>query len=646
MKTIRHIVAAAAAVYLVGIGLGSAASLPKWGEIIENEKTMPPPARYPTAEAVVLFDIGQLEVSIDPAWIRMKRHVRIKIFNKNAAGDVATVELPTYKGDHLTGLKAQTIGRDGRRTEVKHIFRKKAEGVIVITFTFPAVEDGAILEYEYTQSHQRFFFLDPWLFQTDVYTVYSRLALALQPGFTYNVMRTNLPGDRQEPVQEDYTFQGARAGNYIWELRDLMPVKHEPLASARLDNMISLQFQLVKYENEYGTFSFARSWEELGEAQEEEYRVFLRKTDILKRTADSLCAGSVDIPEKTKRLYDFVHDRIETKDQAEESDEAVNLLKDRRGTAIEKNLLLVGLLRTQDISAYPVMIGTRDDHVAFDPTFCQLNQLNHLVCYVGTDDSTGYPLDPGDETAMYPFAGTNDLVEGGVLIDGKQSRPIIFNNHLRKSGTDYFSSIYVRPDGSALCSTKVVIRGFAIAKHQTILHDSLSQERIIERLLGNSDVKYRPTGATFAFDSEEDKLVIMMLMELPTFATVIESTAFFAPCSIPLEDNPFTSDIRVLPVDFQYPFSNRHRIRVLLPEKWQVVDQPIDISQSIPGALLSRKIITTDNRIEIEAILKIDKEVFGTDEYPALKGLFTKAVASYKDQLVATITSAINEGEE
>lgn len=646
MKTIHHIFTAVAVILLIGAGSSDAASGPKWGEITDEEKAMGPPARHPTAEAAVIFDIGQVEVSMDAERILVERHVRIKIFNKNAADDAATVELPTYKGDRVTGLKAQTIGPDGRRTEVKDFFRKKAEGVIVITFTFPAVEDGAILEYKYTQSHQRFFFLDPWQFQSDIYTVYSRLAVALQPGFTYNVMRTNIPRELRDPRQEEYTFQGSQAVNYVWELRDLMPAKEEPLASAREDNIVALQFQLVEYQDDYGTYSFTRSWAELGEAVDEEYGIFLRKTEALKESADSLCAGVTDDPGKIKRLYDFVHDRIETRELSEETSNAVDVMRDRHGTAGEKNLLLVGLLRTQGISAYPVMIGTREDHVAFNPSSCQLSQLNHLVCYVGADDSTGYPLDPGDETAMYPFPGANDLVRGGLLIDGKQSRPITFNHRYRESGVDYVSSIIVRPDGSAICSTMAVIRGFAIAKHQTIMHDSLSQEKIVERLLGNEGVEYRSTGATFGFDPEGDKLIVEMVLELPKFVTVVDSTAFFAPCFIPLEDNPFTSEFRALPVDFQYPFANRHRMQVFLPEGWRVTDRPIDISQPMPGALFSRRMTVVDNRVDIKADLKIEKAVFGTVEYPPLKELFEKVAASRTDQLASSILSGANGGSE
>ncbi len=629
------IVAVWGTLFVAGLPGSTMAKSEEWGKVSEDEWNCPPPSKYPTVEAVVLFDNGQLEVSMEPARIRLERHVRIKIFNKNAADAAATVELPFSKGDRVVGLKAQTILRDGRKIPVKDFFNKKAGNVNVTTFTFPAIEDGAILEYTYLHSHQRFFSMDPWYFQSHLYTSKSCFAVALHPGFTYNVVRKNVPREMQEPKQEDYGFAGERAVNFVWDIRDIMPIKEEPLSSARQDNLISLQFQLTKYENPYGELDFTSTWEELGEESEKLYEEFLGKPGPLKAVADSICAGAADDQASVKRLYVFVHDQIETRNRSDEDDHASDLLRNRYGEAYEKNLLLVGLLRTQGISAYPVVIGTRDEHVAFNPALCQMSQFNRVICYIGTDDSTGYPLDPGDEEALFPFPGVNDIVQGGLLVDSSVSRAITFKHIPRKNGVDFISSVAVRPDGSALCSTSVFIRGYSIAEHHTILHDSLSQDKIAEHLLGKLNVEYTSTSASFAYDAESDEMIVELVLELPKFATVLDSTLFLTPCYVPLRENPFTSELRVLPVDFKYPFSNRHGIRILLPEGWSLADKPPDILHPVAGAVFSRQIADDGNRIEIKAQLDVTKAVFGTHEYGELKRLFDKVTASSIDQLAA-----------
>jgi len=314
----------------------------KWGKVTEEEWNCPPPSRYPGAEAAVLFDNGQLEVSIDPARIKLQRHTRIKIFNKNAADEAATVELVFSKEDRVVGLKAQTILRDGRKISVEDFFEKKTGDVNIRSFTFPAVEDGCILEYCYSQSHQRLFRLEPWYFQSRNYTFRSRLAVALDEGFTYNVARKNIPAQLMEPKREDHSFGGEHIENFVWTITDILPLKDEPVSSARLDNLISLQFRLMKFQNQYVELDFDYSWEELGEMKEEVYKEFLGKSNPSKVVADSVCLGAADDQAKLTRLYHFVRDGIETRDESEEDNDASKLLTNRRGAEVEKNLLLWG----------------------------------------------------------------------------------------------------------------------------------------------------------------------------------------------------------------------------------------------------------------------------------------------------------------
>ena len=177
-----------------------------WGEITEQEEAYQPPIEYPDANAVILFDRGRLTVTTDG--ITIDRHVRIKVFNSAGAEEAADIRIAYLDGDKITGLKAQTITPGGKKHKVnrRKVHKQSVGSTSYRTFSFPAVEDGAILEYRYTNANKRFSYLDPWYFQNDLYTVESSFTLALAPGFTYSSLTMSVPGSAQRPVTGEDVF--------------------------------------------------------------------------------------------------------------------------------------------------------------------------------------------------------------------------------------------------------------------------------------------------------------------------------------------------------------------------------------------------------------------------------------------------------
>ena len=139
-----------------------------FGKISEEHWNTQTPEDYPAANAVIIFDHADMVISVRPNQIKTERHVRIKIFNRNGADDALTVEIPYSEGDKIKALKAHTVNVGGKKAEVKKFYTKRIGTYKIKTFTFPAVEDGAILEYKYLHTHQRFTFLDPWHFQNKI----------------------------------------------------------------------------------------------------------------------------------------------------------------------------------------------------------------------------------------------------------------------------------------------------------------------------------------------------------------------------------------------------------------------------------------------------------------------------------------------
>ncbi|HKK20284.1 MAG TPA: DUF3857 domain-containing protein, partial [candidate division Zixibacteria bacterium] len=242
---------------LVCCSVGSV-SAEKWGDVTDEEWNMQPPANYPEANAEVIFDIGEMKVTRDA--IDFTRHVRIKVFTDKGAEDVGKIAVQYYKDDKLKGLKAQTITPDGKKYDVKggDIHSREFGSQREKTFAFPAVVPGSILEYKYENVNQRFRALDPWYFQTDLFTLKSSFTLVLAPGFTYSSLVKNIPSFEKDPKVED--AMSTQDKLFTWTRTDLPPVTDEPYMSAARDYLSSLYCQLVSYESPYFKQTFITGW--------------------------------------------------------------------------------------------------------------------------------------------------------------------------------------------------------------------------------------------------------------------------------------------------------------------------------------------------------------------------------------------------
>ena len=109
--------------------------------------------------------------------LTFKRSTRIRIL-KRTGFDAATIRIPIYIGttsaEKIVGLKASTYTlEDGKVVETKldskSIFTDKlSKHWVEEKFTFPALKEGAILEYAYTEISPFLFNLQPWEFQASI----------------------------------------------------------------------------------------------------------------------------------------------------------------------------------------------------------------------------------------------------------------------------------------------------------------------------------------------------------------------------------------------------------------------------------------------------------------------------------------------
>ncbi|MBD3216921.1 MAG: DUF3857 domain-containing protein [candidate division Zixibacteria bacterium] len=608
-----------------------------WGDIEEWEKVIQPPAEFADEPAMVLFDKG--EMRIDISGMTFIRHVRIKVFDKDNVGDIASVDISYYENDKFSKFKAHTILPNGNKKEVKDKFEKKANHYKTLTFTFPAITDGSILEYQYKIFKQGISSIEPWYFQNPAYTLKSIFSVTLAPGFTYNARVSNLPYHLQNPKKETVREFSVVKSKFMWEVDSLAPARSEPLAGAVSNYKASLHFQLRAYKDRYNDISFMPKWEDIGKGMSKSINESFAESEKLPSLAVELTAGAASLEDTITGIYDFVRDSIwidETGRRSYYNNDFDRLIEERAGFAIQKNLLLVGLLRECGLNANPFLIGTRG-FCNLNPKIVQMSQFNHLICHLGLGDKT-YVLDTGERSVVYPYVPSYDLVKAGLLVVGDSSR--ISNLPLppeRKSSIQLNAVINLHESGSAVCSTFICVQGYENAEYDEYLMDTVSQQQIATGMLEEVEFDYEVHEAVTGYYPEGDSLSIQMVVEFPEFGLSLGNTMLINPCLLPLIDNPFDSDKRQFPVDFQYEYVHYHQVTINLPENMTVADLPVNITRKNDCGKYMRSFMSNGNSIASSLYFKLNKATFLPQEYDGLKELFDEVSETSTDQIALMV---------
>jgi hypothetical protein len=401
----------------------------RWGKVTPDEIKLSRCAFDSTAAAVVLADYGQIKLGYGNVLI--ERHRRIKILDRKGLGQ-ANISIPYYiKNDleKVTSLQAQTLNVDAKgkvtETEVpgKQMFDVDAsENWREKRFTFANVEAGSILEYRYTTVSENFFFLDAWLFQSDIPTLHSELRAFIPEGLDYRVLMQG----------RKLIGKYSQASGSQWALTNVPALRDESYVANHLDYAEKIRFQLAGYMksslesrgmgSQYVTTM--TSWEKLATEllENEAITRYLNRKGMAKEVLSTLYSPADPELTQLQKIYNHVSHRLQWDGHYRflTDQNLTSLLDKKQGNSAEINLYLTLLLREAGIQANPALISTRK-HGKVHMTYPLLSQFNHLIACAQIDGKE-LLLDATDRMRPYHLLADDDLNENAFLLDKEKPR--------------------------------------------------------------------------------------------------------------------------------------------------------------------------------------------------------------------------------
>lgn len=632
----------------------------KFGKVPEADLSMTVYEPDSSATAVVLFDVGNVDFDFNrgkAAYI-FKRHKRIKILDRSAF-DYGDIAISYYSDERVSGLNAMVHNPDGSTEKLrkKDFFTEPYnENWTQVKFSFPDLQEGSIIEYEYEYYSPYLQNLPEWFFQYEIPVRWSQYDLDVPEWYDYTGITQGRPLDisEYEGIQRRYNVsinngaQASQRGTANLQvsrthlvMKEVPALKEEPYITNMDDYRARVRYQLKATRINQVYDPHMTDWNQLSERlMESDYfgkQIELKRNfkDINAALKSQLGQASSEV-EKAAIIYHHINNMIEWNGEygIYTDDKLGDCYEQKIASAGDMNLLLLGMLRQEGITAYPVLVSTRENGKMLQ-LYPILSQFNHVMV-VALFEEQQLLLDLGDAQRPMGLVRSEALNGNiGLLVDPENAQWIKIP--MAPSKTLHMAKVTMDEEGKISGSMSELLGGYAAVSVRNVLdgedakdwYEKSYTEEIPDIEITKVEV---PKSKNISKDFRSK-----MEFSIPNSAMINGDFIYFSPVINPIfEENPLKLEERAYPVDFNYPINHKYIMAMELPEGYALESAPEPINMALPdhGAIFRYSVNQVGSILNINSTLEINKTTFLPDEYAGLKKFFDLIVEKQTEQLV------------
>ncbi len=596
-------------------------------------------------------------------------HERIKIYNQEGFG-YATEQVSLYKNgsdkEDVSNIKAYTYNLvEGKIEDTKltkeGIFKSERSKYFNETkFTMPNIKEGCVVEFRYKIMSPFYSNVDDFDFQYDI-PVKKLEAVFEAPeyfvfktstkGFLSVIPKIETRGDKITFNSKTRSTNGSVSTSFhssdvdftknisSYDLTNVPALKEEPYV-----NSINNYRSAMKYELSYTKFPrstikyYSTTWEDVVKTiyKSSYFGEELHKTSYFKDEIDAMIGSISDPVKRTALIFNFVKSKVKWNGgYGKYTNVGVKkAFKEHVGNVAEINLMLTSMLKYAGLTAYPVLVSTRQNGIPLFPT---REGYNYVVSYVKFPEGNMLL----DATSAYstpnvlPFRTLN--WQGRVIAE-KGGSTLVDLYPKQKSKNNISLMVNLNEEGAIEGSFRSIkTNHMALSYRQK--YNKADEEDFLEKLenkyngmeisdfqVKNKNDLSKPAIESYKFNKESQ-------------ADIIGDKIYFSPMFfLKTTENPFKLENREFPVDFGYPAATRYQIVIKIPDGYKVESAPEKAAFVMPDNLgvFKYNVSHSNNMIHFLIELQINQSIISPIYYDALKEYFKQIIEKENEQIVLT----------
>ncbi len=610
-----------------------------YGKISKEDLEMKTCDFDPDASAYCLIDAGEVHYEVNRFSInivtRFRRRIKILKEEGNKRADIKIHYYSKDNYEQVSNISGIVYNLDASgniittKLEKSLIYDKKVDDKYSeISFAMPDVKPGSVIEYKYETSKKNYSDIDDWYFQEDIPVRYSGYNLIIPEYFvfSYKVIR-------RQPMEK---FSGKRTEDGDWfVMRNIPSLKDEPYMSGYRDYLQRVDFQLaaINVPGE-STISYTTTWDKLSEelTESEAFGKQLRRNVSGTSALKTLLKDEKDDRKKMDIIYKFVQSNMSWNgNYARASYDGVKEAWDKKsGSVADINLLLVNLLKDNDVKAAPLLVSTRDN-----------GRVNTLLPFLGQFNATYACAEANGQTFILNAAdkyNPSSLIPYEVqftdafLVDRKNSRVINIEDLDKKLQHNVSLFMNIEKNGNVSGWASVASSDYGRNIRLKTYRDKDMKKFFSE----NEGIKLNVD----SFNVTNDAVDTLPLMQKIYFNGTMQNSDdySFLPYNLfsGIAKNPFIAEKRESDIDFGFKQSYSITGTYMVPEEFTVEELPKNIRMILPDTSIavSRMSQYQNGVINFRVSVDFMRPQYLVEEYPGVKEVYKKIFALLNEQIV------------
>lgn len=632
----------------------------KYGKITPAEFDVKLSGSDSAASAVALFDVGRGSFEYNPKtgdfMYVFERHTRFKIINKSGY-DYGNLELQFYKQtggeSKLNYMDAATYNLEGGKVVISKLNKdakfseKQDKNYTLQKFALPNVKEGSIIEYKYKTTSDFIYTLGPWYFQRSIPTLYSDFEVSIPEYYKY---KANGGGyvylnPKYEMHNTSYVIDGqvlnAQAQKMSYLAENIPGLKKENFVTTMNDYVSKISFELSAITVPGRVYrEFSTSWAKVvkGLKDEENFGLFLNRRSYCKTILKDIIKEETNPEIITALIFNYVKNNIKWNDSyrlysSETSPKGV--FEKKTGSTSDINLSLLALLTEANITAYPILISTRENGA--HPGTPLVADFNTVIVLAEIGDNN-ILLDATDKDHSLNLIAYQNLNHQGLKVKLKDEHAEWISLKETKLSSKTINLVLDLDNENKLSGVLYLSSNNYEALNRRDKYRSATNETDFLK-----DYKTGKTGLGIKnykiqnLDNLNENLLETMDVTIEDNIEEAGNLAYFAPLLFErTKENPFKLEERKFPVDFGYPSEENYRITISFPKEYTLDKAPKNEKIMLPDDVASFTFIfaAEEGKIMINSKIIFKKSFFTSEEYHDLKELFKNIVRKQAEQIV------------
>lgn len=600
-----------------------------------------------SSAAAYLFKIGKtnFDLTRDGFWeITTEVDVKIKIYKKEGF-KFADQEIAYFVGGNgkekvyiSDAYTYNLVGGKVEKTRLKSESEFKEEvndKWNLKKITFPGVKEGSIIEFSYKIVSPYISNFNDWYFQHEIPVNIVKYEVYIPQYFRYRTVITGFEAiSTEEKIITSLDFNSTK---YTYTAQNILPIKDEEFVR-NINNYTSvLKYELasIQYPNKPNE-NVALDWNDVSKSiyDNDNFGRELNFKSYFEDEIETLIKDTSSENEKLEKIFQYVQNSmVWNENNSYNCEKGVKkAFKEKVGNSADINLMLVAMLRHAGLDANPIIVSTRSNGIAIFPSRFAFNYV--IVGVKLSNDENIVLLDATNKNTLPNIVPLKVLNwSGRMLMPNGTSKEIFLEPKKQSSKSVTILSEIV--DETSIKGKVREISNDYVALLYREKKGNLTNESLIEKLekdyegteideLTVKNDKSKPINLTYSFVS--DNLV-----------EIIGDKLYLSPfLFMELNENPFKSEKRNYPIEFDFPQKINFNISIKLPENYEVESFPESINYKTSSGALAFNFngSVSNGMIQIVSSFEINSLLLPANDYEMVKSFFKEMINKQTEKIV------------